>query len=71
MASTIPEKVTLWTLEANGADPEYFGKVNVGGVATLEALQITLESNDILEWPFDLCERLSTGFCVGPMHVVV
>ena len=34
-------------------EPEYFGKVDVAGAATLEALRFTFESNDILEWAFD------------------
>ena len=42
----------LWTLEEDGTDVEYFGKVDIRGAMTLEALQIKLETNDILEWPF-------------------
>ena len=57
MASGIPERVTLWTLEAEDADPEYFGKVDLGGATTLEALRFTLESHDILEWPFDFWDE--------------
>ena len=53
MASVIPDRVTLWTLEEDFGDPEYFGKVDVGGASTLEAQRFTLESNDVLEWPFD------------------
>ena len=48
-----PDRITLWTLEGEGADPEYFGKVNIGGASTLQALRIALETNDALEWPFD------------------
>ena len=36
-----------------GADPEYFGKVDIGGASTLQALRVALETNDALEWPFD------------------
>ena len=53
MAANIPERITLWTLEDEFADPEYFGKVDVRGATTLEALRLTFESNDILEWAFD------------------
>ena len=45
--------MTLWTLELEFSNAEYFGKVDVGGVTTLEALRFTLESNDILDWRFD------------------
>lgn len=47
------DRITLWTLEGDFADPEYFGKVDIGGASTLEALRVTLESNDVLEWPFE------------------
>jgi len=40
-------------LEEEGADPEYFGKVDIGQALTLEALRTTLEKNEILEWPFE------------------
>lgn len=53
MASLVPKKVTLWTLEVECGNSEYFGKVDVGGVTTLRALKFTLETNDLLEWPFD------------------
>ena len=53
MAANIPERITLWTLEDEFADPEYLGKVDVSGATTLEALRFTFESNDILEWAFD------------------
>lgn len=52
MASHAPETVTLWTLEAESAAAEYFGKVAVGGALTLEAFRVTLEANDVLDWPF-------------------
>jgi len=41
MASANPERITLWTLEEDCGDPEYFGKVDVGGASTLEALRFT------------------------------
>ena len=53
MAANNLEQITLWTLEDNLLDPKYFGKVNVGSVATLEVLRFMLESNEILEWPFE------------------
>ena len=53
MASVIPDRVMLWTLEEDFGDPEYFGKIDVRGASTLEALRFTLESNDVLEWSFD------------------
>jgi len=53
MAVIPPDRVTLWTLEGEGADPEYFKKVEIGGVSTLQALRVALETNDALEWPFD------------------
>ena len=53
MAAALPDKITLWTMEDEIAEPEYFGKVDVGGAATLEALRLALESNDVLEWPFE------------------
>ena len=43
----------LWILEEESVDPEYFGKVDIGGVSTLQALWVVLETNDALEWPFD------------------
>ena len=46
-------RITLWTLESDATDREYFGKVDVGRASTLEALKVTLESNDILEWAFN------------------
>jgi len=52
MAIITPNRITLWTLEEDDANPEYFNKVNIGRALTLEALQITLEINDILDWPF-------------------
>lgn len=49
----LPDRITLWILEDEHADLEYFGKVDVGGAATLEALRVTFEVNDIVEWPFE------------------
>ena len=48
-----PERITLWTLEGEGADPEYFGKVDIGGASNLQALRVALETNNALEWPFE------------------
>jgi len=45
----ILERMTLWMLETEVGDPDYFGKVDVGGTWTLEALRFCLELNDILE----------------------
>ena len=53
MAGGISNRITLWTLEEEGADPEYFGRVDTGVASTLEALQETLENNEILDWPFE------------------
>ncbi len=53
MAVIPPERITLWTLEGEGADPEYFGKVDIGGASNLQALRVALETNDALEWPFE------------------
>jgi len=41
MAANLPDKITLWIMEDEIVEPEYFGKVDVGGVATLEALRIS------------------------------
>jgi len=49
MASHVPERVTLWTVEAESATVKYFGKVAIGGALTLEAFRATLETNDILD----------------------
>ena len=46
-------RIALWTLEGEGADSEYFGKIDIGGASTLQALRVVLETNDALEWPFD------------------
>jgi len=40
-------------LEAEGVEAEYFGKVDIEGAVTLEALRMMLETNEILEWPFE------------------
>ena len=53
MAANINDKVTLWTLESEAADPDYLGKLDMGGASTLEALRLLLESNDVLDWAFD------------------
>ena len=53
MPTDLPNKVTLWILELEFSDVEYFGKVDIRGATTLEALRFTLESNDILDWRFD------------------
>ena len=53
MAVLPPNRITLWSLEGEGADPEYFGKVDIGGASTLQVLRVALETNDALEWPFD------------------
>ena len=53
MAANILDRIILWTLEDELGDPEYFGKVDVGGALNLEALRFTFESHDIFEWPFD------------------
>ena len=46
-------RITLWTLADESTEPEYFGKVDIGGALTLEALQKILENNEILDWPFE------------------
>ena len=46
-------KITLWTLEFEATNREYFDKVDIGSAAMLDALRFMLESNDILEWAFD------------------
>ena len=53
MAANINDKVTLWMLEFEAADLDYLGKLDVGGASTLEALRLSLESNDVLDWAFD------------------
>ena len=53
MARIILNRVTLWMLETEGGDPNYFEKVDIASTSTLEALRFILESNDILEWLFD------------------
>ena len=53
MAANLLDKVTLWTLESEFSNTEYFGKVDIRGATTLEALRFTLKSNDILDWKFD------------------
>ena len=53
MAVIPPDRITLWTLEREGAYLEYFEKVNIGGALTLQALRVALETNDALEWPFE------------------
>jgi hypothetical protein len=53
MAVIPPDRITLWTLEGEGADPEYFGKVDIGVASNLQALRVALETNDALEWPFE------------------
>ena len=49
MAVIPPDRIMLWTLEGEGADPEYFGKVDIGGASNLQALWVALETNDALE----------------------
>lgn len=53
MAVISPDRITLWTLEGDDAEPEYFGKVDIGGAPTLQAIRVALETNAALEWPFD------------------
>jgi len=53
MAVIPPDRITLWTLEGEGADPEYFGKVDIRGASNVHALRVALETNDALEWPFE------------------
>ena len=50
MATDVLPKVTLWILESDSDDAEYFGKVDVGAASILESLRRALELNDILEW---------------------
>lgn len=40
-------------LEFDASEPGYLGKLDVGGASTLEALRLSLESNNLLEWTFD------------------
>ena len=49
MAANINDKVTLWMLESEAADLDYLRKLDVEGVLTLEALRLSLESNDVLD----------------------
>lgn len=61
MAVDTLSRIKLWTLEEEGADPEYFGKVDVGSALTYEALRIILEGNDLLEWPFEFWDVEDKG----------
>ena len=53
MVGGISNRITLWTLEEEGADLEYFGRVDTGVASTLEALRETLENKKKLDWPFE------------------
>ena len=53
MAAVTCNRITLWTLHGESIEPEYFGKIDIGGALTLETLRSTLETNEILEWPFN------------------
>ena len=47
MATNLLEKVTLWTLESESEDAEYFGKVDIGGASMLESLRFALDYQDV------------------------
>lgn len=46
-------KITLWTLEDEADEPEWFGKVVGGGTMTYAPLRSRLEENETLEWGFE------------------
>jgi hypothetical protein len=48
------DRIMFYLLEGEGANLEYFGKVDIGVASTLHALQVALETNDALELPFNL-----------------
>ena len=56
MVVILPNRITLWMLEGEGANPEYFGKVDTRGALTLHALEVALKTNDALGWPFDFLD---------------
>lgn len=47
-----PDRVTLYSLEDEGANLEYLGNVDIGGMLTMHALWVALETNDALVSPF-------------------
>lgn len=49
MASHVPNMVTLWALEAESNNVGYFGKIDISGTMTLEALKFMIETNDLLD----------------------
>lgn len=46
-------KITLWTLEIEDVEPDWFGKVASKEASTYVALKLRLEENETLEWMFD------------------
>ena len=47
------DRLKIWTLEDEFAAPEVFDKVKALGEETLASLRVRLESEEVLDWPFD------------------
>ena len=69
MAVIWHDRITLYLLEGEGAHLEYFGKVNIGGASMLHAFRVALETNDALEWPFDLWDAAYVEEVGAPKQV--
>lgn len=45
-------KLSVFTIEDEGASSTFFGKINLAFKGTYASLRVRLEDNNVIEWPF-------------------